>query len=191
MYVKAVLSVNVNSRKALITPLKSNEWFFVVLKQMGMGNAGRRKPGLFLVILFSYSYTGKRNLFSYNFFKIPELLYCPVKILYSQVVICKQRALYNIKNRNSRKQYFTLMEGRGDFMDTVVRRAVAAGWMPIAKTLGTALRVSSIQVIVTWSTPAVAFQKSGQYYRLFLIPCRQWLIFSAFSPPSPIHSQRW
>lgn len=49
------------------------------------------------------------------------------------------------------------MEGRYDFMDTVVSRALAAGRMPIAKTLGTALRVSPIQVIVTWSAPAGAF----------------------------------
>ena len=49
------------------------------------------------------------------------------------------------------------MEGGYDFMDTVVSRALAAGWMPVAKTLGAALRVSPIQVIVTWSTPAGAF----------------------------------
>lgn len=51
---------------------QSNEWFFVVLKQMGMGNAGKWIPGFFVVILLSYSYTGMSNLFSYNFFKIPE-----------------------------------------------------------------------------------------------------------------------
>lgn len=66
------------------------------------------------------------------------------------------------------------MEGRGDFMDAVVPRAVAAGRMPVAKTLGTALRVSSIQVIVPWPTPAGAFWKSGQDYRLFLSPCREY-----------------
>jgi hypothetical protein len=29
--------------------------------------------------------------------------------------------------------------------------------MSIAKTLGTALRVSSVQMIIAWSTPAAAF----------------------------------
>lgn len=47
-------------------------------------------------------------------------------------------------------------------MDTVVPRAVAAGGMPIAKTLGTALRVSPIQVIVTWSTPITALSSDSR-----------------------------
>lgn len=49
-----------------------------------------------------------------------------------------------------------LMEGRGDFMDAVVPRAVAAGRMPVAETLRTALRVSCIQVIIPWPTPITA-----------------------------------
>lgn len=42
-------------------------------------------------------------------------------------------------------------------MDTVVPRAAAAGRVPVAKTLGTAFRVTSLQVIVTGATPAAAF----------------------------------
>lgn len=49
-----------------------------------------------------------------------------------------------------------LMEVRGDFVDTVFPRAVAAGGMPVAKALGTALRVSPIQVVVTCLTPITA-----------------------------------
>lgn len=63
-----------------------------------------------------------------------------------------------------------MVEGRGDFIDTVVARALAAGRMPIAKALGAALRVPPVQVVVAWSAPAEVFEKSGQCYRLFLVP---------------------
>ena len=42
--------------------------------------------------------------------------------------------------------------------------------MPIAKALGAALRVPPVQVVVAWSAPAEVFEKSGQCYRLFLVP---------------------
>lgn len=49
-----------------------------------------------------------------------------------------------------------LMEDRGDFVDTIVPRAMAAGGMPVAETLGAALGVPSIQVVVAWSAPVTA-----------------------------------
>lgn len=62
-----------------------------------------------------------------------------------------------LKTEFQKTERLTLMEGRGDSVDTIVPRAAAAGRMPVAKTLGTTLRVSLIQVVVTWSTPAVEF----------------------------------
>lgn len=42
-------------------------------------------------------------------------------------VVCKHKALYDIKNGILETGHFTLMESRDDFMDTVVSRAVAVG----------------------------------------------------------------
>ena len=59
--------------------------------------------------------------------------------------------------------------------------------MPVAKTLGAALRVSPIQVIVTWSAPAGAFWKLGQYYRLFLIPTENTVTDHFYFLSHPAH----
>lgn len=62
-----------------------------------------------------------------------------------------------------------LIEGRGDFIDTVVARALAAGRMPIAKALGAALRVPPVQVVVAWSAPVTAL--SGDSWLADTVAC--------------------
>lgn len=55
--------------------------------------------------------------------------------------------------------------------------------MPVAKTLGTALRVSSIQVIVPWSTPAGCFRSQDKILGYFLVHVENMMTdFSTFSP---------